>query len=345
MNLLILGGTRFIGQHLARSALAQGHGVTLFNRGQQAAQTDPRLETIQGDRHLDLGRLANRQWDAVIDTCGYLPSAVAASASALAQSVKHYVFISSISVYADFSAMGATEDAALIQLTPGQLTAANAIRPTGPVSATTYGELYGGLKVLCEQAANNAMPGRVLVLRPGLVVGSGDYSDRFTYWVNRVAQGGEVLVPGEPLRQLQLIDAADLARWTIRLVEQEVVGAFNATCAPTQLTMAGLLNACRRVAHSDAKFTWVDDGFLLAEGVAPWSELPLWIPASMTEMRGFMQFDDAKASAAGLATRPIEETIGDVLAWARNRDPELPLKAGLTADTEAKLLKKWRQSR
>ncbi len=351
MKLLILGGTRFVGHHLVEAALARGHQVTLFNRGQHNAASgvaaDVRVEFIQGDRHADLARLSGRTWDAAIDTCGQLPKSVSESATALAGSVHRYVFISTISVYADTSAPGMTESAALQELTSAQLQLIDGIDPANPHASPHFGELYGGLKVLCEQAAMRAIPGRVLCLRPGLIVGSRDYTDRFGYWVQRVARGGEVLAPGAPQRHLQVIDMADLAAWTIDMLERDAAGTFaavgtiNAVGPPGQLTMAGLLAACQQVSASDAKFTWVSDQFLEQNDIAPWSELPLWIPHSMTDMAGFMQLSDAKAAAAGLVTRPVQRTIEDIRQWLASPGLAKPPKNSLDAAKEAKLLALW----
>lgn len=351
MNLLILGGTRFVGHHLVEAALARGHQVTLFNRGRHHAVSgavpDTRVQTIHGDRHADLARLKGQTWDAVIDTCGQLPNSVQASATALANSVQRYVFISTISVYADTSRPGATETAPLKQLTADQLKLIDSIDPANPHSSPHFGAMYGGLKVLCEQAAMRAMPGRVVCLRPGLIVGSRDYTDRFGYWVQRVAQGGEVLAPGAPDRPLQMIDAADLAAWTIDLLERDsagtfyAAGTFNAVGPQGQLTMASLLKACQQVSGSTAKFAWVSDAFLEQNEVAPWSELPLWIPAHMADMTGFMQFSDTAAAAAGLATRPVQQTIEDIRQWLASPGLAKPPKTSLDAAKEAKLLAQW----
>ncbi|HEX6160301.1 MAG TPA: NAD-dependent epimerase/dehydratase family protein [Thermoanaerobaculia bacterium] len=277
MKLLILGGTRFVGHHLAAAALARRHELTLFHRGIERTAPDPAVETILGDRNHDLDRLHGR-WDAVIDTCGYLPRSVRQSAEFLGPSVERYVFISSISAYADPSAPGLDETAPLADLSAEQLRQANEIDPSGPVSAATYGRMYGGLKALCEAAAEEVLPNRVLTIRPGLVVGPRDYTDRFTYWPVRVARGGEVLAPGSPGRYVQFIDARDLAEWIIDMVERRQTGIYNASGAPHELTMGALLETCRAVSGSDARFTWVSESFLAREHVTPWSEMPLWLP-------------------------------------------------------------------
>ena len=333
MNLLILGGTRFLGRHLVAAAHARGHEVTLFHRGNA---TD--VETIRGDRHRDLAMLRGRRWDAVLDPSGYLPRSVKAAAEVLADAVEQYVFISTISVYADLSVPGVDEGAPVETLTAGQLQEASAIDTSGAVTAATYGELYGGLKALCEAAAEEVLPGRVLSVRAGLIVGAHDYTDRFTYWVTRVARGGEVLAPGRPQRHVQFIDARDLADWLVDMVERRQSGVFNATGPPATVTMNALLESCRAESGSDARFTWVSDAFLLGEGVTPWRDMPLWIPEGTRD--GLMAIDVTRAVAAGLRVRPIHDTVGDVRRWFRSEEHDRPLRAGLAPDREAALLRK-----
>lgn len=337
MKLLIIGGTRFLGRHLVTSALARNHDVTLFNRGSHAIETAA-VETIEGDRHTDLHKLKDRRRDAVIDTCGHVPRAVRAAAEVLSESVNRYVFISSQNAYADVRVPNITEDYPLGTLTSEQLDQANSIGTEGQPS---YGALYGGLKALCEEAAQQMMPGRVLILRPGLIVGPYDYSDRFTYWVVRVAGGGEVLAPGRPGRFIQFIDARDLAEWTIRMIEREAAGAYNVHGRPNTLTMQGLLEECKLASNSDARFVWASEEFLLQEGVAAWSEMPLWLPEEAApHLKGFMFIDPSKAIADGLQFRPLRETISDTLAWYQASDANEPLKAGLKSDKERSLLDK-----
>ena len=339
MKLLVIGGTRFLGRQIVSAALSRGHEVTLFNRGKQELPAG--VESIQGDRHKDLDKLRGRRWDAVIDTCGYLPQSVAASATALADSVDRYVFISSISALADTSTPGIDENGKLAELTAEELLEVEKMDPAAPGASPKFGEWYGALKVLCERAAEKAMPGRVTSIRPGLIVGEGDYSDRFTYWPARIARGGEVLAPGRPDRFVQLIDVADLGQWTVHMAESKATGAYNANGVPGELTMAAVLEACKAVSGSDASFTWVDEDFLLAKEVSPWMEMPLWIPESDEKMRGFMAIDCSKAFAAGLKLRPISETVRDTLAWHRSRGSPETMKAGLAADKEKELLREW----
>src|SRR5262249_55921530 len=244
MKLLILGGTIFLGRYLVEAALAAGHDVTLFNRGQHNPELYPEVEKLRGDRDGGLAALRGRRWDAVVDTSGYLPRVARASAELLADAVDHYTFISSISVYPHFRSLGTDESAPVDTL-------------DDPNIEEVTGETYGPLKALCEQAAEQALPGRTLVIRPGLIVGPHDYSDRFTYWVRRVAQGGEVLAPERPDWHTQIIDVRDLAEWTLRMAERRLVGVYNATGPAYDLSFGQLLDTCRAVSGSDARFTWV----------------------------------------------------------------------------------------
>jgi len=331
MKLLILGGTRFLGIHLVTAAQVRGHEVTLFNR--ENYKTD--VESIKGDRHTELHKLQGRRWDAVVDTSGHLPRAVRAAAEVLANEVERYVFISSQNAYRDVSVPGIKETYPLRTLTTEQLERANSIDTSGHPS---YGELYGGLKALCEQAAQDVMPERVLIIRPGLIVGPDDYTDRFTYWPVRVARGGEVLAPGRPDRFIQLIDVRDLAEWIISMLERGTTGAYNAHGLPNSLTMQQLLDECKSVAASDAQFTWVSEDFLLQENVAAWSEMPLWLPEDAApHLEGFMFISPDKAIKADLNFRPLRDTIRNTLSWYKTKE----LNAGLDRDKERALLYKW----
>jgi 2'-hydroxyisoflavone reductase len=341
MKLLILGGTKFLGRHLVDVALERGHEVTLFNRGTQEFAVSG-VETIVADRHGDLAKLRGRRWDVVIDTSGYLPRVVRAAAEVLADAVDLYVFISSQSVYADVSVPGVDETHPLKTLTSEELDRANSIDSSGQPS---YGDLYGGLKALCEQAAEEVMPGRVLNVRPGLIVGSYDYTDRFTYWVVRVARGGEVLAPGRPQRPVQFIDARDLAEWTISMAERRLSGIFNANGPPHKFTMADVLEQCRLTSKSDATFTWVSEAFLRDQGVMAWSDMPLWLPEEgAPQLAGFMFVNCEKAYAADLRLRPLSDTVKETLDWARDNSGSEPLKAGLDPERERLLLRRWHET-
>ena len=325
MKLLILGGTVFLGRHLVEAALARGHIVTIFNRGKANPDLFPEIEKLRGARDGDLTALQGRHWDAVIDTSGYVPRVVRASADLLANAAGHYTFISSISAYADFSTPDFAESASVGTLSDESVEEVN-------------GDTYGPLKALCEQAVEQAIPGRTLVIRPGLIVGPYDPTDRFTYWPHRVAQGGEVLVPGRPERQIQIIDARDLADWTLRMVESGHTGVYHATGPDYALTMGRLLETCKAVGKSDARFAWVSESCLLEAGVTPWMELPLWIPESDTSTTGFLQANVSKAVTAGLTFRPLAETVQDTLAWDAARPANREWRAGLKPERERQLL-------
>jgi len=328
MKLLILGGTVFLGRHLVEAARARGHELTLFNRGQSNADLFPNIEKLRGDRDGNLDALHGRTWDAAIDTCGYLPRIVRASSVLLADAVRHYTFVSSVSVYAETRAPGTHESS-----------------PVGTLQDETVeditGETYGPLKALCEQAAQKAMPGRVLVVRPGLIVGPHDPLDRFTYWLVRIARGGDVLLPGRPERRVQIIDVRDLAEWMVRVVENNVTGTFNAIGLDAPLSMGHLADTAKRVSGGDANFVWVDEQFLIDSDVEPWGEMPMWVPESEPDAAGFFAIDCRKAIAAGLTFRPLEETMHDTLDWASVRPADHEWRAGVKPEREVELLRAW----
>ena len=327
MKLLILGGTVFLGRALVETALARGHEITLFHRGKHNPELYPEVERILGDRNTDIDRLDGRTWDAAIDTCGYFPRQVKASAERLAGTVGHYTFISSISVFAGFEKPGMDESAPVGTL-------------EDPSIEEITGDSYGPLKALCEQAAEEAMPERVLNIRPGLIVGPHDPSDRFTYWPVRVARGGEVLAPDRPEILVQIIDVRDLAEWNVRMIEQGRTGVYNATGPDTPLTMGEVLDMCRAVTGSDAVLRWAPEKFLLEAEVTPWSEMPLWVPES--EGAGFSAIDCSKAISHGLTFRPLEEIVRATYEWTKTWPAERPLRAGITPEKEAATLELFR---
>lgn len=343
MKLLILGGTRFVGRHLVTAALERDHEVTLFNRGTYSVEWPRAVETIHGDRNSDLARLQGRRWDAVVDTCGILPRSVRAAAEVLSDAVERYIFISSQSAYGDVSVQGVDETAPLKTLSSEELEHANKIDTSGQPS---YGALYGGLKALCERAVAEVMPGRVLVLRPGLIVGPYDYTDRFTYWVARVARGGEVLAPGRPERLVQFIDARDLGEWTLQMIEAGATGIYNVNRPPQVLTMGSVLDECKLLSGSDARFTWVSEAFLQQEKVFAWSDMPLWLPEEdAPQLKGFMFINCDKAVAAGLRFRMLGDTIRDTLNWHKTTTVSAGMKAGIDSKQEEELLRKWHNQR
>lgn len=329
MKILILGGTRFLGPALVEHALERGHTLTLFNRGKSNPHLFPDLEKLKGNRDpkIDEGltALEGRRWDAVIDTSAYFPRWVRASAGLLAPNVTMYALISSISVYADFSKP------------------VDESTPVGTLEDETVEEItnttYGPLKALCEQAAEKAMPGRVANVRPGLIVGPRDNSDRFTYWPERLDRGGEVLAPGDPDARTQFIDVRDLAAFVVKLLEDGHPGVYNATGPDYPLTLQEVLHGCKCVVGKAATFTWVDESFLRDNEVGPWMEMPLWIPGN--DQIGIRRTIVEKAVAHGLRFRPPADTIRDTLEWARTLPADREKRAGLAPDKERKVLAKW----
>ncbi|MDN3921822.1 NAD-dependent epimerase/dehydratase family protein [Roseateles violae] len=329
MKLLILGGTRFVGRHLVEAALAAGHAPTLFNRGQTAATLFPGLPALRGDRRVDLSALAHGEWDAVIDCCGYLPGEVERSAALLRERVGRYLFISSISAYAGFAA-------------PNDETSPLGVL-ADPDTELVDGASYGPLKAACEQQVRRHFgEQRSLLIRPGLVVGPHDPTQRFSYWPARfalAADGGPLLLPGRPGDALQWIDARDLARFAIGALEAGRHGAFNVVSTPGQFSRGDLVEACMVASGRRPQAVWVDDARLLALGAKPWTELPLWLPAE-GEFATLMRSANAKALAAGLRLRPMAQTVADTLAWWRGLPPQQQRfdKAGLSREREAQLL-------
>ncbi len=324
MRILIIGGTRFVGRHLVEAALERGHEVTLFNRGRSNPDLFPQLETILGDREKDISKLEGRIWDAVIDVAGYVPRIIRLSAEVLKENVARYVFISTISVYNDFKKLGMDESDSVGKL-PDETT------------EEITGETYGPLKALCEQVVHDIYGERALIVRPGLVVGPHDPTDRFTYWPVRVARGGDVLAPQKPEAPIQIIDARDLAEFIISLIQKNASGVYNATGPDYELTIGKLLEVSKEVTGSDANFRWASVEFLNKHNVEAWSDMPTWIPDD-EENAGFARLDISKAIAAGLTFRPLEETVRDTLEWARRRPPDHPWRAGITAERERDLL-------
>ena len=317
MKLLVLGGTIFLGRHVVQVALARGHAVTLLNRGRHGSALFPEVERLVGDRDGDLSALAGRAFDAVIDCSGYTPEQVTRSTQALGRRAGHTVFVSSISAYAGFAPDKVYDE-------------------TAPLAQGHEG--YGALKARAEEAVQAACAGRAAIVRPGLIAGPHDPTNRFTYWPMRIARGGAVLAPGRPERPVQFSDARDLAGWCIALAEARTAGTFNAV--GPRLPMRELLETCRDVAASDARFTWVPDETLLARDVAPWTGLPLWLPESDASFGGMLLADLARARAAGLRTRDARATVADTLAWVPDADDLAAARhvATLTPGREADLL-------
>lgn len=321
MKLLLIGGPRFLGYAIIENALEKGWEVTTFNRGKTEPELFPDIEKLIGDRNGDLSILQGRSWDAVIDTCGYFPRQVKATTSLLKDAVEHYTFISSVSAYRDYESKGIDETYPVGELQDGDIDEINE-------------DTYGPLKAVCEKIAEEQMPGRVMNVRPGLIVGPRDPSDRFTYWPNRIARGGNVLAPGHPGIPVQIIDVRDLAQWLVVSAERRIVGTFNATGPEFPLTIADVFYKCKEVSGSDAKFIWAPEEFLLKEGVIPFTEMPLWVPEAMI---GMMQVSIERAVEKGLGFRSLRETVEDTLKWRESRE----LKCGLPVNRENELLEKW----
>lgn len=315
MRLLVLGGTRFLGRALVDAALERGHELTLFNRGVTNAELFPGVERLRGDRAADLSAFAGREWDAVIDVAAYFPPDVRRSVAALRESVGRYVFVSSVSVYADQN-VPPVEGAAVEALAPGDETDETA-------------ETYGARKAACEEIVAEAFGDRALLVRPGLIVGPHDPTGRFTYWPHRVARGGEVLAPGSPDDPVQFVDVRDLAAWIVRGAVSGLTGVFNAT--GETMAFEDLVDECRQATGSDASFAWVPSDRLLAAGVEEWMGVPLWIASRAWSAANRVVV--AKAVASGLTFRPLGETILGALHDAQPVDG-----VGPTPEREAELL-------
>jgi 2'-hydroxyisoflavone reductase len=318
VKLLVLGGTKFLGRHAVDAALAAGHDVTTFTRGQTNPELHPEIEHLHGDRDGSLDALAGRTWDGVVDTSGYVPRVVRESAELLRDAVGRYVFVSSISAYGDFSSP-ITEETPLAEL--------------DDPDTEEIMESYGALKAACERVVEGVYGSRSARVRAGLIVGPFDPTDRFTYWPRRIAAGGTVLAPGEPSAPVQFVDARDLAAWLVQLALEGPGGVFNATGPAEALTFGGLLERMRAATGSDAEIAWTDDRLVLDAGVQPWTELPLWLPDD--GYAGMARADISRAVDAGLAFRPLEQTVVDTLAWDRTQPGDRPT---LTPEREREIL-------
>lgn len=325
MRLLVLGGTSFVGRHLVLAARAAGLDVTLFNRGRTNPELFSDVERLTGDRQGDLSVLRGRRWDAVLDVNGYLPRIVGATVEALADSAGHYTFVSTVSVYGDVGRTGPSEGSPVATLKTD--------------TEEVNGETYGPLKAQCEAFVRQRMSDRALIVRPGLVVGPYDPTERFVRWIRRAADGGEVLAPGNPSRQVQLIDGRDLADWTVRQILARATGTFNAVGPEPRLTMGRLLDTCVEVTAADAGLTWVPEDFLLQAGVSPWTDLPLWLPE---EANGMACADISRAVAAGLTFRSLDDTVRATLRWDSARADRGP--AGMPVEREREILAAWHEA-
>lgn len=336
LRILILGGTGFTGPYQVRYALARGHNVTTFNRGKTHPGELPReVEQLTGDRNGQLDALKDRPWDVVIDNPTTLPAWVREAAKILRGKVDRYVFISTISVYGEVK-QGVDESAPVEKyngLDPYQET-------IEAMKASGY-KTYGPLKALSEQEAEKWFPKKALIIRPGLIVGPRDETDRFTYWPVRIDRGGEVLAPGNPKDPVQFIDARDLAEWTIRMAENRETGIYNATGPAKPLGIGGMLDVIKSALNSNAKFIWATEDFLTQQRVEPWSDMPVWTGAES----GMARTNIGRALGKGLTFRPLAETARDTLAWfkAQSQDRQSHVKAGLTPEREMEVLAAWKK--
>lgn len=333
LRILILGGTGFIGPHQVRYAIARGHKVTLFNRGKTNPGLFPEVEKLQGDRAVgDYASLRGRDWDVVIDNPTTLPRWVRQAADVLRKHAKQYLFVSTISVYAKNDTPDADETAE--------------VATTTEPDSEDARKYYGPLKALSEKEAEKAFPGQATVIRPGLIVGPGDLSDRFTYWPARLEKGGEVLAPGNPTDPVQFIDARDLAEFIIRVCEDGTTGTYNCTGPRAPITMGEMLGGVRAVTTSDAYLTWVAADFLAQQSVRPWVDMPVWVPPA-GETAGFARRNIRRALAKGLTFRPFYATAKDTLDFYHSEPEErqATLRAGLAPTREKEVLAAWRAQR
>lgn len=321
MRLLVIGGSVFLGRHLVSQALVAGYQVTTLNRGTHTLNEQLRVEKLIADREGDLSLLAGRTFDAVIDTCGYHPESVRHSLNALRGSVGTYLFISTVSVYGDFSAPGISEEHPIKYTAPGE-----------------EGD-YGSLKADCERVVTELMQERSLIVRPGLIAGPYDPTDRFTYWPARFGRGGKILVPDRLDRLIQFIDVRDLADFLLSLATAQARGTYIATGPEQRLSLGAFFDACEQTVGRDCEVVRVEEIVLEKAEVAPWTELPLWVPSHKKNFAGMMRLDRRKAVDAGLKHRAIEVTIADTLKWDQTRDPSAPRLAGLSKEREALLLR------
>ncbi len=327
MSILVLGGTGFIGPHLVRRALARGHQLTLFNRGRTNTHLFPTVEKLVGDRNDDLSALEGRRWDAVIDNSGYTPAQVGRSVTLLKDATDQYLFTSTRVVYTDFTADVMDEDA-----------------PIGPADLPeSEWTAYGPAKVLAEREVEAGFGARTLIVRPPVIVGPGDRSDRFTYWPSRIDRGGDVLVQGDPDDPVQFIDVRDLAEFYVHLLERQTAGIFNSVGPAAPLSSAELVYGIRAITATPVSCTWVDWDFLAERGQAPQQQLPFWQPPRGRYLN-YGRMDSSRAIAAGLVFRPLAVIAKETLDWHRSREAggEFPLRTGLDRDTEARLLAEWR---
>jgi 2'-hydroxyisoflavone reductase len=327
LRVLIFGGTGFIGPHFVRVLREGGHKLTLFNRGKRNPGLFPDVETLIGDRNGQVDALKGRDWDVVVDDSGYFPRQVKLTTDLLKDRVQHYIFVSSISAYADLTTPGIDEDYKLAPL-------------KDPEATTITGENYGGLKAACEQVVEQTFGQRQAVVRPSYIVGPGDHTDRFTYWPVRAAKGGAMLAPGAPSDPIQFIDVRDLADFMRLCVERRATGRFNACNPPGAVTMGDLLETAKRLTRADTRFVWASPSFLEKHKLLESGEIPIWAPPQ-GEYAGASLVSSARAVAHGMRFRTLDATVADTLAWHEQRPAEqkAKLRAGLAPERESELLK------
>lgn len=333
LRILVLGGTSFIGPHQVRYALERGHEITLFNRGRTNTHLFPGVERLVGDRNGDLESLRGRRWDVCIDNSASRIRWVELSTAALRDQVDRYMYVSSRSAYADTSAVPMTADHPTFTYESAGVDR-DADRDRLP---------YGLQKALCEREVQAVLgPERSVIFRPGLIIGPRDRTDRFTYWPVRIHRGGEVLAPGDGSDPVQIIDARDFAEWMIRMAEDGHTGVFNAVGPAVPRPMDQLLYGIRAVTTAETTFTWADTDFLLERGVRPYREMPVWRPP-LPGSEGFARFDLTPEVERGLTFRPLAVTAADTLEWhfARPEEEQWPLRAGISPEQEAQVLREW----
>ncbi len=323
MKILVLGGTHFLGRHISETLIAHGHQLTLFNRGKTNPFLFSAVEEVHGDRYNDLSLLRGHSWDVVIDTCGYNPATVGRSAYFLKGFADLYVFVSSVSVYKDFSVPKIDEHAPTRDW------------PKDGDPEDQSSDTYGARKVLCEVAVEDTFGDRCLIVRPGLLAGPYDTHGRVVYWLDRIAKGGDVLAPGDPNQTIQLLDARDLALWILKMIEGRRCGTYNAVGPSRPLTFGDFLNACQQTVKQEARFVWASEPFLLKNKVVPWTEMPIWVPEFI---RGLHEIKGIRAFSQGLICRPLESTLEDTHQWMQESKPSWPNQTWLTSEKEAQLL-------
>ncbi len=333
LKILMLGGTGFLGPHTVQYAIDRGHEVTLFNRGRSKENLFPELEKLIGNRDPEvdagLSALKGRKWDCVIDTSSYVPRIAGASAQLLKGLCDQYLMISTISVYSQFSQLNMDESAALGTL-------------DDPTVETVDGATYGPLKAYSEQAVTEQFGAGTTILRPGLIVGPRDRTDRYSYWPVRASRGGNMLCPGNGSDLVQYIDVRDLAEFIVHCLEQKTTGIFNTISDSKTETVKDMVDTCIEVSGADTNAVWADTDFLTEQGVRPWADMPVWVP-NAGEMAGLSQIDVSRAFAAGMKIRNRNETALDTLNWFKTLSEERQetLRAGIKPEREQEVLAEW----